>query len=89
LRELETRRATILDAILGQGKLTENLEAKIAHALTKTELEDIYLPFRPKRRTRAEIARERGLLTSRPHEMLLISVQRRLARRAADAPGRF
>ena len=61
LRELEARRASILDTIRGQGKLTEELEAKIAHAATKTELEDIYLPFRPKRRTRAEIARERGL----------------------------
>jgi uncharacterized protein len=61
LRELEARRATILDEIHSQGKLTEELEAKIALAVTKTALEDIYLPFRPKRRTRAEIARERGL----------------------------
>jgi uncharacterized protein len=61
LRELEARRATILDGIRSQGKLTEDLEAKIVRATTKTELEDIYLPFRPKRRTRAEIARERGL----------------------------
>jgi protein Tex len=61
LRELEARRASILDGIRGQGKLTEDLEVKIALAVTKTELEDIYLPFRPKRRTRAEIARERGL----------------------------
>jgi protein Tex len=59
LRELEARRASILDTIRGQSKLTEELEAKIAHAATKTELEDIYLPFRPKRRTRAEIARQR------------------------------
>ena len=61
LRELEARRAAILDGIRSQGKLTGDLEAKIALAVTKTELEDIYLPFRPKRRTRAEIARERGL----------------------------
>jgi protein Tex len=61
LRDLEARRASILDTIRGQGKLTEDLEAKIALAATKTELEDIYLPFRPKRRTRAEIAREYGL----------------------------
>ena len=61
LRDLEARRASILDTIRGQGKLTWELEAKIAFAATKTELEDIYLPFRPKRRTRAEIARERGL----------------------------
>ena len=61
LRELEARRVSILDTIRSQGKLTAGLEAKIAIAVTKTELEDIYLPFRPKRRTRAEIARERGL----------------------------
>ncbi|WP_036257304.1 Tex family protein [Methylocapsa aurea] len=61
LRELEARRVSILDSIRSQGKLTEALEAKIAGVLTKAELEDIYLPFRPKRRTRAEIARERGL----------------------------
>ena len=61
LRELEARRAAILESIRGQGKLTETLEAKVAQAATKAELEDIYLPFRPKRRTRAEIARERGL----------------------------
>jgi uncharacterized protein len=61
LRELEARRLGILESVRGQGKLTEALEAKIAQAATKAELEDIYLPFRPKRRTRAEIARERGL----------------------------
>ncbi|PNG26074.1 Tex family protein [Methylocella silvestris] len=61
LRELESRRAAILDQITTQGKLTPALEQKIAAATTKAELEDIYLPFRPKRRTRAEIARERGL----------------------------
>jgi len=61
LRELEARRLGVLDQIRGQGKLTEALEAKIGQAATKAELEDIYLPFRPKRRTRAEIARERGL----------------------------
>ena len=61
LRELEARRASILETIRSQGKLTGDLEAKIALAVTKTELEDIYLPFRPKRWTRAEIARERRL----------------------------
>ncbi|WOJ89521.1 Tex family protein [Methylocapsa polymorpha] len=61
LRELEARRASVLETISGQGKLTAELQAKIAEAATKAELEDIYLPFRPKRRTRAEIARERGL----------------------------
>lgn len=61
LRDLEARRGSILETIRGQGKLTEALEAKIGAAATKAELEDIYLPYRPKRRTRAEIARERGL----------------------------
>ncbi|MQW88443.1 Tex family protein [Sinorhizobium saheli] len=61
LRELEARRVAILDSIRGQGKLTDELEGKIAGAATKAELEDIYLPYKPKRRTKAEIARERGL----------------------------
>jgi uncharacterized protein len=61
LRELEARRASILDSISGQGKLTDELAAKIAAVTTKAELEDIYLPYKPKRRTKAEIARERGL----------------------------
>ena len=61
LRELEARRAAILDSIRAQGKSSDELEQKIAAAETKAELEDVYLPFKPKRRTRAEIARERGL----------------------------
>ncbi|WP_337181742.1 Tex family protein [Shinella sp.] len=61
LRELEARRASILDSISGQGKLTDELAARIAAVTTKAELEDIYLPYKPKRRTKAEIARERGL----------------------------
>ncbi|MEJ0094621.1 MAG: Tex family protein [Methylocella sp.] len=61
LRELEARRLAILDSIGSQGKSTDALTEKIAQATTKAELEDIYLPFRPKRRTRAQIARERGL----------------------------
>ncbi|MDX8528348.1 Tex family protein [Mesorhizobium sp. MSK_1335] len=61
LRELDARRETILGSIREQGKLTGELEAKIAAASTKAELEDIYLPYKPKRRTKAEIARERGL----------------------------
>ncbi|TPN82625.1 RNA-binding transcriptional accessory protein [Mesorhizobium sp. CU2] len=61
LRELDARRETILGSIREQGKLTEELEAKIATAATKAELEDIYLPYKPKRRTKAEIAKERGL----------------------------
>jgi uncharacterized protein len=61
LRELEARRGSIVESIRGQGKLTDALEAKIAAVTTKAELEDIYLPYKTKRRTKAEIARERGL----------------------------
>lgn len=61
LRELESRRAAILKSIDEQGKLTPHLTAAITGATTKAELEDLYLPFKPKRRTKAEIARERGL----------------------------
>src|SRR5690606_24767108 len=61
LRELDARRDAILKSITEQGKLTPDLAAAIAAAPTKAELEDIYLTFKPKRRTKAEIARERGL----------------------------
>lgn len=61
LRELEDRRAAILDSVREQGKLTEELEARIREAGTKARLEDVYLPFKPKRRTRAQTAREAGL----------------------------
>ncbi|WP_374991265.1 Tex family protein [Streptomyces sp. LHD-70] len=61
LRELEDRRSAILDSVREQGKLTEDLEAQIRGAETKARLEDIYLPFKPKRRTKAQIAREAGL----------------------------
>ena len=61
LRELEARRAAILASIDSQGKLTDALAAQIARVASKAELEDIYLPYKPKRRTKAEIARERGL----------------------------
>ncbi len=61
LREFEDRRAAVLEAIDGQGKLTDQLAAQIAAADTKSRLEDIYLPFRTKRRTKAKIAREAGL----------------------------
>ena len=60
-RELEERRAAILTALSESGKLTEELERDIWEADTKQRLEDLYLPFRPKRRTRAQIAREAGL----------------------------
>ncbi len=61
LRELEARRETILNSIREQGKLTDDLVKAIAGAETKAALEDIYLPYKPKRRTRAMIARENGL----------------------------
>jgi len=60
-RELEDRRETVLASIEEQGKLTPELKAKIEAALEKTELEDLYLPFKPKRRTKASIARDKGL----------------------------
>lgn len=59
--ELEERRSTILASIAEQGKLTPELQARIAATRQKTELEDLYLPYKPKRRTKATIARERGL----------------------------
>ncbi|WJV54235.1 Tex family protein [Prodigiosinella aquatilis] len=61
LRELEERRQTILKSIDEQGKLTEPLAAAIKTTLNKTELEDLYLPYKPKRRTRGQIALEAGL----------------------------
>ena len=61
LRELEARRTAILSSITEQGKLTDDLARSVAGAVTKAELEDIYLPFKPKRRTKAMIAREAGL----------------------------
>ncbi|MFI8191212.1 Tex family protein [Streptomyces sp. NPDC085946] len=61
LRELEDRRAAILESVREQGKLTAELEARIRGAETKARLEDVYLPYKPKRRTKAQIAREAGL----------------------------
>ncbi|NEQ42869.1 MAG: RNA-binding transcriptional accessory protein [Leptolyngbya sp. SIOISBB] len=61
LTELGDRQQTILKSIADQGKLTKELEAKIQACTQKTELEDLYLPYKPKRRTRATIAREKGL----------------------------
>ncbi len=61
LRELDKRRAAILSSLEEQDKLNDVLQAKIDAALTMTELEDLYLPYRPKRRTKAMIAKERGL----------------------------
>ena len=61
LRELEERRAAVLKSIEGQGKLSPELARSINGAETKVELEDLYTPFKPKRRTKAQIAREAGL----------------------------
>ena len=61
LRELEERRAAVLKSIGEQGKLTPDLHAAIESAATKQELEDLYLPYKPKRRTKGQIAREAGI----------------------------
>ena len=60
-RDLVSRRETILASIAEQGKLTDELKARIEATLDKAELEDLYLPYKPKRRTKATIAREKGL----------------------------
>lgn len=61
LRELEDRRATVIASIDEQGKLTDALRAEVENADTKQRLEDLYLPYKPKRRTKAQIAREAGI----------------------------
>ncbi len=61
LREMEARRAAIIESIRGQGKLDDALLAQLMAADSKARLEDIYLPYKPKRRTKAQIAREAGL----------------------------
>ena len=72
LRELEERRAAVLKSIAEQGKLTPELQSQIEAADNKTALEDLYLPYKPKRRTKAQIARENGL---QPLADLLLSEQ--------------
>ncbi|HPE87084.1 MAG TPA: Tex family protein [Bacteroidales bacterium] len=82
LRDLNKRRETIIASLEEQGMLTESLRQKIAEAETMALLEDIYLPFRPKRRTRAQMAREKGLeplakiLMSQPAQGLYDSAKR-------------
>jgi uncharacterized protein len=78
-RDLVSRRETILHSIEEQGKLTAELKARIEKSLDKSELEDLYLPYKPKRRTKATIAREKGLeplaqylWAQRPAELPLI-----------------
>lgn len=61
LRELEDRRGKIIDSVAEQGKLTDDLKKSFLGAASKTELEDLYLPYKPRRRTKAQIAREAGL----------------------------
>ena len=61
LRDLEDRRGTVIKSITEQGKMTPELQRAIAGAESKVELEDLYAPFKPKRRTKAQIAREAGL----------------------------
>jgi uncharacterized protein len=82
LRELEDRRASVIGSIREQGKLSDELEAKLLAATTKAEVEDLYLPYKPKRRTRAEIARERGL---EPLADLLLSDRQQNPKLAAEA----
>jgi uncharacterized protein len=82
LRELEERRTAILDSIRQQGKLTGELEAQIMAADSKARLEDIYLPYKPKRRTKAQIAREAGL---QPLADLLLADPERDPRTEAEA----
>ena len=61
LRTLEARKEVVLKSIADQGKLTPELENAIRETMVRQEVEDLYLPYRPKRRTRATVARERGL----------------------------
>ncbi|HEY8451725.1 MAG TPA: Tex family protein [Natronosporangium sp.] len=81
LRELEERRTAILDSIRSQGKLDDALEAQIMAADSKARLEDIYLPYKPKRRTKAQVAREAGL---EPLADLLLAESPDPVRAAAD-----
>ncbi len=82
LRELQERKAVILKSIGEQGKMTEKLQAAIEECGNKTLLEDLYLPYKPKRRTKAQIARENGL---QPLAELLLSEQDRLPENEAQA----
>ena len=82
LRELEERRTVILESVREQGKLDATLEASIMAADTKGRLEDIYLPFKPKRRTKAEIAKEAGL---EPLSDLLLAEPQNDPKKVAEA----
>jgi uncharacterized protein len=85
LRELDDRRDAILKEITAQGKLTSELEAQLRAADAKARLEDLYLPYKPKRRTKAQLAREAGL---EPLADLLLGDPTRDARRRASLANR-
>ena len=93
LRALEERRGVILASIEEQGKLTPELKKQIEDAATQSSLEDLYLPYRPKRRTRATIAKERGLeplaLEILSQEMSLPALRRRSRERRTSLPRAF
>lgn len=84
--ELQSRRDAVLEAIAEQDKLSDELEASIRAATTKQELEDLYLPYKKKRRTRAQIARERGL---EPLAERLLEMAAQAGRRAEDVAAAF
>lgn len=81
-RELEKRRAFIIETIEAQGKMTDNLKAKIGAAADSASLEDLYLPYKQKRRTRAEIARQKGL---EPLARIIIEQRQGNIRKAANS----
>ena len=81
LKELQKRKETIVKTISEQGKMTPELEKRIADTWETTTLEDIYLPYRPKRRTRAQVAREQGL---EPLAVILLQQRERDPERAAQ-----
>ena len=81
LKELQKRKETIVKTISEQGKMTPELEKRIADTWEATTLEDIYLPYRPKRRTRAQVAREMGL---EPLAVILLQQRERDPERAAE-----
>ena len=83
LKEMQKRKDTILKTIEEQGKLTDELRDRITASWNATELEDLYLPFKPKRRTRAQVARERGL------EPLANTLMMQFERHPEDAAKRF
>lgn len=82
LIELEDRRKTVITTIFEQGKLTDELKKEILGCRSKTELEDLYLPYKPKRRTRATIAKEKGL---EPLALMLLSQENTNPQEAAQA----